>query len=82
MKEVYTKDGKNGQAVRKLLLIKTNKEQTGKFSSYINFYTDYSPGRKSPLDTDIFMHQTLAEAKIKFAALKEENIKKGWEKVI
>jgi hypothetical protein len=81
IKEVYTKDGKNGLAVRKLLLIKTNKEQTGKFSSYINFYTDYSPGRKSPLDTDIFLHQSLEEAKIKFAALKEENIKKGWEKV-
>jgi hypothetical protein len=80
IKEVYTKDGKNGLAVRKLLLIKTNKEQTGKFSSYINFYTDYSPGRKSPLDTDIFLHQSLEEAKIKFAALKEENIKKGWEK--
>jgi len=82
IKEVYSKDSKNGLAVRKLVLLKTNKESSGKFTSYINFYTDYSPGRKSPIETDIYLHQSLDEAKIKFLALKEENIKKGWEKVV
>ena len=67
--------------MRKLVLLKTNKESSGKFTSYINFYTDYSPGRKSPIETDIYLHHSLDEAKIKFLALKEENIKKGWEKV-
>ena len=81
LKEVFSKDSKNGLAVRKLVLLKTNKESSGKFTSYINFYTDYSPGRKSPIETDIYLHHSLEEAKIKFLALKEENIKKGWEKV-
>jgi hypothetical protein len=41
-------------------------------------YTDFSAGRKSPLEQEIYLCQTENEATQKVADLKEENIKKGW----
>ena len=81
LREVYSKDSKNGTAVRKLLILKTNKDSTGTFSAYNSFYTDFSPGRKSPMETDIYLHDTIEQAKAKIDGLREENIKKGWVKL-
>lgn len=80
LREVYTKESKNGLAVRKLILLKTNKEQSGKYAAYNSFYSDYSPGRKSPLDTEIYLHSTKEEGLQKISILREEYIKKGWIK--
>ena len=80
LREVYTKESKNGLAVRKLILLKTNKEQSGKYAAYNSFYSDYSPGRKSPLDTEIYLHSTKEEGLQKINLLREEYIKKGWIK--
>ncbi len=80
LREVYTKESKNGLAVRKLILLKTNKEQSGKYAAYNSFYSDYSPGRKSPLDTEIYLHSTKEEGLQKITILREEYIKKGWIK--
>jgi hypothetical protein len=81
LREVYTKSGKGGTAVRKFLGIQTHKEKTGKYSPFIVLYTDFSTGRKTPLEQDIFLCATSKDMEIKMAQLIEENIKKGWEKI-
>jgi hypothetical protein len=42
-------------------------------------YSDFSAGRKTPLEQEIFLCENEKEAAAKITALKEENIKKGWE---
>ena len=80
-REVYKKDGKNGTALRKFISWKTNKEETGLFPAYILYYTDFSAGRKDPLQTEIYTAIDKDELDIKFNDLLTENIKKGWEKI-
>jgi ATP-dependent DNA ligase len=81
LREVYTKSGKGGTAVRKFLGIQTHKEKTGQYSPFVVLYTDFSAGRKTPMEQDIFLCATSKDMEKKMAELVEENIKKGWEKV-
>ena len=81
LREVYTKSSKTGTAVRKFSGIQTNKEETGQYAPFVVLYTDFSPGRKTPLEQDIFLCATSKDMEKKMAELVEENIKKGWEKV-
>ena len=81
LREVYTKSGKGGTAVRKFLGIQTHKEKTGLYSPFIVLYTDFSAGRKTPLEQDIFLCATSEDMEKKMAQLVDENIKKGWKKV-
>jgi len=81
LREVYTKSGKGGTAVRKFLGIQTHKEKTGQYSPFVVLYTDFSAGRKTPLEQDIFLCASSKDMEKKMAELVEENIKKGWEKV-
>jgi hypothetical protein len=53
----------------------------GKPSAYVVHWTDYSPGRGSPLDRDVKLAPDENTATKIANALVEENIKKGWEKV-
>ncbi len=78
-REVYTKSGKGGTAVRKFVTIKTNKENTGSYAPYNVVYTDFSGGRKEPLEQEIYLCSNEKEAVEKVENLKAENIKKGWE---
>jgi hypothetical protein len=77
-REIYTKSSKGSTAIRKFIILKTNKEHTGEYSPFAVVYTDFSAGRKSPLEQEIYLCQTENEATQKVADLKEENIKKGW----
>ena len=79
IREVYKKEGKSGIAVRKFVALKTNKEQSGIFAPFVVIYTDYSAGRKTPLEQDLFLCEDKAMVSLKIKELKEENIKKGWE---
>ena len=81
LREVYTKTGKGGKAVRKFLGIQTNKESSGQFSPFVVLYTDFSIGRKTPMEQEIFLCASSKEMEKKITELKEENIKKGWEKI-
>jgi len=81
LRELYVKEGKNGKAFRKFAGWKTNKEARGKFPAYVLFYSDFSAGRKEPLEADIYMSPTEDDMKEKIDALIDENIKKGWNKV-
>ena len=80
-REVYAKTSKGEQAIRKLLLWKTNKEENEDFSAYVVHWTDYSPGRKSPLKREVRLAPSEAIATQIAEAMIAKNIKKGWEKV-
>lgn len=78
-REVYTKAGKGGTAVRKLIALKTNKESSGDYAPFVVVYTDYSAGRATPLEQEIYLCGNDQEAFARFVSLRDENIKKGWE---
>jgi len=78
-KTVYTKKAKEGTAVRKITALKTNKEGTGEYPGFVVVYTDYSPGRKTPLEQDLYICTDRSDALARMEAIKAENIKKGWE---
>lgn len=53
-REVYTRPTPVGPAVRKVLAWKTNKETLDPACPpYVVFFTDYSPGRREPLQTEV-----------------------------
>ena len=81
-REVWTKETKGQKAVRKLVVIKTNKpSDTAHPPAFVIHWTDYSPGRASPLDREVKLAQTDEVANMIAEALIAENIKKGWEKL-
>ena len=67
--------------MRKFVGWKTNKEATGKYPAYALYFTDFSAGRKDPLQADIYISPTEDELRAKLVTLIEENVKKGWNKV-
>jgi hypothetical protein len=77
-REVYTKEIKGAVAVRKLVV--GRRPATSGAFPYAVFWTDFSAGRKTPLEvTTLFAHtETRAEALVK--KLIEENITKGFER--
>ena len=77
---VYTKIMRGGRMVRKLLLWKTNKEQSGEFPGYVVYLTDFSPNRQNPLERDVKIANTEPAARQLFAELAEKNFVSGWEK--
>ena len=79
IREVFLKDGKSGPSVRKFVGLKTNKEGTKNYPSYLVIFTDYSSSRQKPLEQEVYLCANEQEVKSKIDLLKEENIKKGWE---
>jgi len=78
-REAFTKVTKGATAVRKFVALKTNKEQSGVYAPFVVVYSDYSGGRKTPLEQEVFLCASERDAIEKVNELKEENIKKGWE---
>lgn len=80
-REVWVKETKGVKAVRKLLVWKTNKDEMNtSMPAFVVHWTDYSPGRASPLDREVKLAPTLDSATEIADQLVEANIKKGWEK--
>ena len=78
-REVFTKTLKGKVMVRKFLIWKTNKESEGvEYPAYVAHYTDYSPGRKVPLDREVRISDSEEQILDLFEELKKQNIKKGW----
>lgn len=78
-REVFVKELKGEQMVRKLVLWKTNKEQVAEdFPAYVVHLTDFSPNRKDPLSREIRVSSSLEQIQQLFEQLKTENITKGW----
>jgi hypothetical protein len=81
-REVYIKESKTGTAVRKFTGLKTNRNLDQSFAPYILFYTDFSAGRKEPLQTDIKIAADQISLNNLLQKAIEDNVKKGWEKVV
>ena len=41
--------------MRKLIALKTNKESSGDYAPFVVVYTDYSAGRATPLEQEIYL---------------------------
>jgi hypothetical protein len=78
LREVYTKGGKGGTAVRKFVGLRTHKEAGGAYPPYLVVFTDYSAGRKTPLEQELFLCTTEDALHARVEALRTEHIKKGW----
>jgi hypothetical protein len=81
-REVWTKNTKDILAVRKLTVWKTNKSKVDeRYPEYVIHWTDYSPGRASPLDREVKLAPDEKTAIRTADAMIEQNIKKGWGKI-
>jgi len=79
-RQVFIKSGKGGKALRKFTIWKSP-EDDKKRSPYLVYFTDFSAGRKEPLQTELYLAKSEEAARKRVADLIEENIKKGWEKL-
>src|SRR5262245_14026773 len=78
-REVFVKELKGEQMIRKFVLWKTNKEQVSEeFPAYVLHLTDFSPNRKDPLAREIRVSSSLDQIQQLCEHLKTENITKGW----
>jgi hypothetical protein len=78
---VYKKTMRGASMVRKLLLWKTNKEDTGDFPGYVVYLTDFSPNRIEPLQRDIKISNNERSARQLFTEMAKKYFVGGWEKV-
>ena len=66
-----------------MVVWKTNKEkQEQSFPAFVVHWTDYSPNRKDPLKKEVRLSPDKNNATQITEKMIEENIKKGWEKVV
>lgn len=80
-REVYTKDLKGQTMVRKFMMWKTNKDAAAdEFPAYVAHFTDFSPNRKDALAREVRVSSSSDQIQQLYAALKDENIKAGWER--
>lgn len=75
---VFTKETKGQLAVRKYVIVKTNKDAEGTHPPYVAFFSDFSAGRREPLQTSLRTAATLDEASAHVERWLAENVKKGW----
>jgi hypothetical protein len=81
-REVYGKAAKGQQSVRKLVVWRTNKHEVDRsYPAFVVHFTDYSPGRKDPLQREVRVAPSLDEAKRIADEIVAENVKKGWDRL-
>lgn len=81
-REAWAKTTKDKLAVRKLLVWKTHKDQTQgqqEFPAYVVHWTDYSPGRKAPLQRTVKVAPDKETATAIAEKLVEKGVKRGWK---
>ena len=76
-RRAWAKGGKGGTAVRKALLIQTNRGEGS--PAFVAHFTDFSAGRKEPLQTTLRVASSREKGEAAVEAWVAENIKKGWE---
>ena len=78
-REVYTKVLKGATMVRKFVMWETNKQaDADDFPAYVIHFTDFSPGRKTPLEREIRVSNSRQQIDDLWTELIAENIAKGW----
>lgn len=80
-KDVYTKTTKGVLSIKKILIWKTNKEQTGNFTAYVVCFVSHSPSRKIKTVNKVFCVHTKTSASNKRTKIINTEIKTGWNKV-
>ena len=80
-RRVWTKNARGGgTAVRKFVAFETHKaDEDLNYAPYVVFFTDFSPGRKEPLQTDMRVASDQARIETHLADWIEKNVKRGWE---
>ncbi|MHB1458433.1 MAG: AAA family ATPase [Armatimonadota bacterium] len=80
-REVYAKRSRSGgMAIRKLLVWKTNKDAAdSRYPAYAAIFTDYSPSRIEPLQTELKTASTLEKIISVTQEWLDVNTGRGWE---
>ena len=79
---VATKTAKDATMVRKVMAIKTNKEETSKdHPAYVLHITDFSPNRAAKLQTAVKVSVDRDQIMDLFEEAKKDKFKKGWVEV-
>ncbi|MBM4321451.1 MAG: hypothetical protein FJ125_16295, partial [Deltaproteobacteria bacterium] len=77
--EVFTKATRDGLAVRKFVAWRTNKHEADpRFPRFAVLFTDYSPGRRQPLKTELRVAATVESLDAFADGWLAENVKRGW----
>ncbi len=79
-RDVYTKMMKGHAMVRKLILWKTNKEDSTDYPPYVLYQTDFSPNRKTPLERDLRVSSSRDQIEKLYDELAKTSFVKGWAK--
>jgi AAA+ superfamily predicted ATPase len=81
-REVFSKTTGNNTLIRKFLLWKTNRETADPlWPPYVAYFTDFAPGRKEPLKTDLRVASSLETIQPHVDEWLAANVKRGWELV-
>mgnify|MGYP000754091863 CR=1 FL=1 len=80
-RRVFVKETKGQKAVRKFVILKTNKESDPNYPPYVFLYTDFSPGRKEMMDQEIRVSYDYNQILAIYEEYLKENVKKGWNEV-
>jgi len=75
---VFSKTTKDKTAVRKYLIIATNKGEDRNYPPFLCYFTDYSPSRKDPLQTSMRTAASLDKARAHVLEWLDKSIKRGW----
>ncbi len=75
---VFSKTTKDKVAVRKYAIIDTHKADDRHYPAYVVFFTDYSPGRREPLQTALRPASSIERAEAEVREWLGESIKRGW----
>jgi hypothetical protein len=77
---VAVKEAKGSKMVRKVLLWKTNKDEASRdYPAFVIHVTNYSANRKTPLEFDLKVTKSQAQAEQLFSDLKKELFVTGWK---
>jgi len=81
-RRVWTKVTKGKTAVRKAVVVATHKaELDARWPPYVTFFTDFSAGRKEPLQTALRVASSEEKALAAVESWIAGNIKRGWSEV-
>ncbi|HIQ07200.1 MAG TPA: hypothetical protein EYH35_01950 [Thiotrichaceae bacterium] len=80
-RQVYTKESRGSLMIKKLVILKTNKEQDPDYPAYVLHVTDFSSGRKDPLKKEVLVSNSEEQINTLYDEALAKNIKKGWEEV-
>ncbi|PIE20062.1 MAG: hypothetical protein CSA66_01675 [Proteobacteria bacterium] len=79
-RKVWVKQSRGKRAVRKYVAWATHKHEADpRYPAFVVHFTDYSPGRKAPLQADLRVASTREALAAHVAAWTARNIKRGWK---